>query len=225
VLNASYEPLNVTTVRRAHVLVFKGKAEVIEELGQQLHSATDTYPWPHVIRLVAYVRVPRSVQRKISRRALFARDGWRCAYCGTTSGRLTLDHILPRSKGGESVWENVVTACAPCNHKKGDRTLEGARMELLHLPKAPAPVLFSRLSFERVLELWDDPARTEEPAYFGWLSNSLPNYPETLNLPASVVTAELELRPNIVLHDGEHPLVREQREGITVERLLELVGP
>ena len=119
VLNASYEPLNVTTVRRAHVLVFKGKAEVIEELQQGLRSATDTFPWPHVIRLVSYVRVPRAVQRKISRRALFARDGWRCAYCGTTAGRLTLDHVVPRSRGGESVWENVVTACAPCNHRKG----------------------------------------------------------------------------------------------------------
>ena len=95
VLNASYEPLNVTSVRRAHVLVFKGKAEVIEELDRPLHSATDTYPWPHVIRLVAYVRVPRAVQRKISRRALFARDGWRCVYCGTTAGRLTLDHVIP----------------------------------------------------------------------------------------------------------------------------------
>src|SRR5439155_15149119 len=112
VLNASYEPLNVTTVRRAHVLVYKGKAEVIEELDQPLHSATDTYPWPHVIRLVAYVRVPRAVQRKISRRALFARDGWRCVYCGTTAGRLTLDHVIPRSRGGESIWENVVTAGA-----------------------------------------------------------------------------------------------------------------
>ena len=85
VLNASYEPLNVTSVRRAHVLVFKGKAEVIEELDKPLHSASDTYPWPHVIRLVQYVRVPRAVQRKISRRALFARDGWRCVYCGTTA--------------------------------------------------------------------------------------------------------------------------------------------
>ena len=134
VLNASFEPLNVTSVRRAHVLVFKGKAEVIEELDQPLHSATDTYPWPHVIRLVAYVRVPRAVQRKISRRALFARDGWRCVYCGTTAGRLTLDHVIPRSRGGESVWENVVTACAPCNHKKGNRLLEEASMELAHLP-------------------------------------------------------------------------------------------
>src|SRR6058998_1696058 len=85
VLNASYEPLNVTTVRRAHVLVFKGKAEVIEEWSQPLHSASSTFPWPHVIRLVTYVRVPRAVQRKISRRALFARDGWRCAYCGSTT--------------------------------------------------------------------------------------------------------------------------------------------
>jgi 5-methylcytosine-specific restriction endonuclease McrA len=154
VLNASYEPLNVTTVRRAHVLVFKGKAEVIEELQQQLRSATDTYPWPHVIRLVAYVRVPRAVQRKISRRALFARDGWRCAYCGTTAGRLTLDHVVPRSRGGESVWENVVTACAPCNHKKGNRLLEEASMELHHLPKPPAPVLFIRLAAPKIPSGW-----------------------------------------------------------------------
>ena len=121
VLNASYEPLNVTTVRRAHVLVFKGKAEVIEELDQPLRSATGAFPWPHVIRLVQYVRVPRTLQRKISRRALFARDGWRCMYCGTTSGRLTLDHVVPRSRGGDSVWENVVTSCAPCNMRKGNR--------------------------------------------------------------------------------------------------------
>jgi 5-methylcytosine-specific restriction endonuclease McrA len=154
VLNASYEPLNVTTVRRAHVLVYKGKAEVIEELDTPLHSATDTYPWPHVIRLVAYVRVPRAVQRKISRRALFARDGWRCAYCGATNGRLTLDHVVPRSKGGESVWENVVTACAPCNHKKGDRLLHEASMELRYPPSAPAPVLFIRLAAPKIPSGW-----------------------------------------------------------------------
>ena len=113
-LNASYEPLNVCTVRRAHVLVYKGKAEVIERLDKPLRSSTGSFIWPHVIRLIHYVHVPRAIQRKISRRALFARDGWRCAYCGTTNGRLTLDHIVPRSKGGESIWENVVTACAPC---------------------------------------------------------------------------------------------------------------
>ena len=154
VLNASYEPLNVCTVRRAHVLLFKGKAEIVEQLDQPLRSATGTFVWPHVIRLLNYVRVPRAIQRKISRRALFARDGWRCVYCGTTSGRLTLDHVVPRSKGGESVWENVVTACAPCNHKKGNRTPEESGLELRRIPRAPAPVLFIKLAAPRVPAGW-----------------------------------------------------------------------
>ena len=147
VLNASYEPLNVTSVRRAHVLVFKGKAEVIEALEQPLHSATDTYPWPHVIRLVTYVSVPRTVQRKISRRALFA-------YCGTSSGRLTLDHIIPRSRGGDSVWENVVTSCAPCNLKKGNRLLHEVEMVLRTKPRVPQPVLYIRLASPKIPAGW-----------------------------------------------------------------------
>ena len=154
VLNASYEPLNVTSVRRAYVLVFKGKAEVVEELDEPLRSATDTYACPHVIRLHTYVRVPRIIQRKISRRALFARDGWRCVYCGTASGRLTLDHVIPRSKGGESIWENVVTACAPCNLRKGDRSLVQAGMELPHPPRPPQPVLFIKLAAPRIPHRW-----------------------------------------------------------------------
>src|SRR5918999_2032191 len=154
VLNASYEPLNVTSVRRAHVLVFKGKAEVLEALEQPLHSATDTYPWPHVIRLVTYVSVPRTVQRKISRRALFARDGWRCAYCGTSNGRLTLDHIIPRSRGGDSDWENVVTSCAPCNLKKGNRLLHEAEMVLRTKPRVPQPVLYIRLATPKIPVGW-----------------------------------------------------------------------
>ena len=154
VLNASYEPLNVTTVRRAHVLVFKGKAEVIEQLERPLHSASDTYPWPHVIRLVTYVSVPRTVQRKISRRALFARDGWRCVYCGTTGGRLTLDHVVPRSRGGDSIWENVVTSCAPCNLRKGDRLPEEVSMELRASPRPPTPVLFIKLATPTIPSGW-----------------------------------------------------------------------
>src|ERR671923_165637 len=138
VLNASYEALNVCSVRRAHVLVFKGKAEVVEALDQPLRSATDTYPWPHVIRLVTYVSVPRTVQRKISRRALFARDGWRCAYCGSSTGRLTLDHVLPRSKGGESVWENVVTACAPGSSRPGCRARSSSSAPTARRPPLPA---------------------------------------------------------------------------------------
>ncbi|MGZ4383768.1 MAG: HNH endonuclease [Gaiellaceae bacterium] len=154
VLNASYEPLNVCSVRRAHVLVYKGRAEVIEELPQRLHAAVDTYPWPHVIRLLRYVRVPRAVQRKISRRALFARDGWRCVYCGTSSTRLTLDHVVPRSRGGESSWENVVTSCAPCNLRKGDRLLHEVEMELRISPRPPTPVLFIRLAAPRIPHGW-----------------------------------------------------------------------
>jgi 5-methylcytosine-specific restriction endonuclease McrA len=154
VLNASYEPLNVCTVRRAHVLVFKGKAEVIEQLEKPLHSATDTYPWPHVIRLVSYVHVPRAAQRKISRRALFARDGWRCVYCGTANGRLTLDHVVPRSRGGDSVWENVVTSCAPCNLRKGNRLPEEVSMTLPSPPRAPQPVLFIRLAAPKIPPSW-----------------------------------------------------------------------
>lgn len=154
VLNASYEPLNVCSVRRAHVLVFKGKAEVLEALERPLRTATDTYPWPHVISLVTYVRVPRAAQRKISRRALFARDNWRCVYCGTGGGRLTLDHVVPRSRGGDSVWENVVTSCAPCNLRKGNRLLEEAAMELRSPPRPPAPVLFISLAASRIPTSW-----------------------------------------------------------------------
>ena len=107
-----------------------------------------------MIRLVDYVRVPRAVKRRISRRALFARDGWRCVYCGTSSDRLTLDHVVPRSRGGDSVWENVVTACAPCNLRKGDRLLEEVSMTLARAPRPPAPVLFIRLAAHRVPETW-----------------------------------------------------------------------
>ena len=154
VLNASYEPLNVCSVRRAHVLVYKGKAEVIERLDRPLASATTTFPWPHVIRLMTYIRVPRAVQRKISRRALFARDGWRCVYCGSAGGRLTLDHVVPRSRGGDSVWENVVTSCAPCNLKKGNRLLEEVPMQLHSPPRPPTPVLFIRLAAPTIPDGW-----------------------------------------------------------------------
>jgi 5-methylcytosine-specific restriction endonuclease McrA len=154
VLNASYEPLNVCSVRRAHVLVWKGKAEVVEHHDRPLRSASGAFVWPHVIRLLQYVRVPQAVKRRISRRALFARDGWRCVYCGSSGGRLTLDHVVPRSRGGDSVWENVVTACSPCNLRKGDRTLEEASMSLPRQPRAPAPVLFIRLAAQKVPEVW-----------------------------------------------------------------------
>ncbi len=89
----------------------------------------------------------RAAQRRISRRALFARDGWECVYCGTTGVRLTLDHVVPRSRGGDSVWENVVTSCAPCNLRKGDRLPEEVAMVLPKPPRPPTPALFIRLAY------------------------------------------------------------------------------
>jgi 5-methylcytosine-specific restriction endonuclease McrA len=154
VLNASFEPLNVCSLRRAHVLVWKGKAEILENLERPLRSASSTFERPHVIRLMTYVRVPRGVTRRISRRVLFARDGWQCAYCGSGSNRLTLDHVVPRSRGGASVWENVVASCAPCNHRKGDRLLEETSMTLRTTPRPPTPVLFIRLAAEHIPESW-----------------------------------------------------------------------
>lgn len=150
--------------RRAHVLVWKGKAEVVEHHAQPLRSAGGTFLRPHVIRLLSYVRVPRSVKRRISRRALFARDGWKCVYCGTATARLTLDHVVPRSRGGDSVWENVVTACAPCNLRKGDRLLDEVAMSLPRPPRAPAPVLFIRLATQRVPDSWRRYLPAADPA-------------------------------------------------------------
>jgi 5-methylcytosine-specific restriction endonuclease McrA len=154
VLNASYEPLNVCTVRRAVVLVLKEKAELIETGSRRLRSESLTLPHPVVIRLVSYVRVPRDTsRRKITRRAVFARDSWTCQYCGTTS-HLTVDHVVPRSRGGMSVWENIVTSCAPCNRRKGNRTPVEVDMHPRHKPRAPGPTVFIRLAAPVVPTAW-----------------------------------------------------------------------
>ena len=123
VLNATYEPINVCTLRRAAVLLLKEKAELLERReGAALHSEHMTLDHPDVIRLTNYVRIPREAhRRKITRRAVLARDSWTCQYCGSTKSGLTVDHVIPRSRGGKSVWENIVAACASCNRRKGNR--------------------------------------------------------------------------------------------------------
>jgi 5-methylcytosine-specific restriction endonuclease McrA len=154
VLNSSYEPLNVCTVRRAVVLILKDKAECLEIGKRQLHSESMTLPHPVVIRLVSYVRVPRdSRKRKITRRAVFARDSWTCQYCGRTS-HLTVDHVVPRSRGGTSVWENIVTSCAPCNRRKGDRTPVEIQMHPRRKPRVPGPAVFIRVAAPVVPTAW-----------------------------------------------------------------------
>jgi 5-methylcytosine-specific restriction endonuclease McrA len=154
VLNATYEPLNVTSVWRALSLVLSEKAEIVEhDPGRQIRSPSRILAHPVVIRLLRYVRVPRFGARKITRRALFARDGYRCQYCGDGS-RLTVDHVIPRSRGGSTVWENMVTACAPCNLRKGDRLPTEVGMQPRNAPKPPPPTLFLTLGAPSIPESW-----------------------------------------------------------------------
>ncbi len=135
VLNATYEPLCVVSVRRAAVLVLAAKAVTVSDGEGILHSARRVLPVPSVVRLTRYVRVPYRAHIGMTRRAVFARDGWRCVYCRGPAE--TIDHVLPRSRGGPHTWENVVTACARCNHRKGDRTLHEIGWRLHVTPAAP----------------------------------------------------------------------------------------
>ena len=154
VLNATYEPVNVCSVRRAAVLLLKEKAELVERAAWELRSEHTHMPRPVVIRLVHYVAVPRDTQRrKITRRAVFARDGWACQYCGTRSN-LTVDHVIPRSKGGDSSWENIVASCAPCNRRKGDRLPTQANMHPRRAPRAPHPHVFIAVATPRIPHAW-----------------------------------------------------------------------
>jgi 5-methylcytosine-specific restriction endonuclease McrA len=140
VLNASYEPLNITSWRRAIVLLLKGKAEQLEHNGKYVYC---DLPLPSVIRLRHYVKVPYK-EITLTRRNILERDRHTCQYCSYRGERLTLDHVIPRSRGGGDNWENLVTACVPCNVKKGNRTPKEANMTLLTQPRQP----YSSLIFE-----------------------------------------------------------------------------
>jgi 5-methylcytosine-specific restriction endonuclease McrA len=156
VLNASYEPINVCTVRRAAVLILKERAEIIEHGEWALRSESLTLPRPVVIRLVTYVRIPRDAhRRKITRRAVFARDRWKCQYCGNERSSLTVDHVIPRSKGGPSSWDNIVTCCAPCNRRKGDRLPRQAGMRPLRAPVPPGSAIFVHVATPRIPAAWE----------------------------------------------------------------------
>ncbi|TVP74902.1 MAG: HNH endonuclease [Gemmatimonadales bacterium] len=143
-LNASFEPLTLVPARRAIRLVLDRKAEILEvEAGRQFRSETHVWPVPAVIRLVRYVHVPRRFRRQVTNTFLFARDEYTCQYCGChrreLRGRqfLTRDHVMPVSRGGENAWENVVTACSPCNNRKASRTPDEAGMPLQTSPGEP----------------------------------------------------------------------------------------
>jgi len=154
VLNATFEPINVCSVRRAVVLLLKEKAELLERATWELHAESTTVPRPVVIRLVTYVRVPRDThKRKITRRAVFARDSWTCQYCGSRAN-LTVDHVIPRSKGGLSTWENIVASCAPCNRRKGDHLPHQVRMHPRNAPRTPRPEVFIHVASPTIPAAW-----------------------------------------------------------------------
>ncbi len=134
-LNADYEPLNVCDVRRAFRLVFGEKAEVIAYDHAEIVTPSSVFRAPSVIRLQHHIRRPRPRVR-LTRREVFQRDGHVCQYCGT-AGELTVDHVVPRARGGTHAWENVVAACRPCNHRKGGRLPEEARMRPARAPFEP----------------------------------------------------------------------------------------
>jgi 5-methylcytosine-specific restriction endonuclease McrA len=156
VLNASYEPINVCTIRRAAILVLKERAEVLERGEGALHSERLTLARPCVIRLMRYVRVPRDVhRRKITRKAVLARDSWTCQYCGREGHTgLTVDHVIPRSRGGKSDWENIVASCAPCNRKKGNMLPREAAMHPRTRPRPPGPNVFIQIASPRIPGAW-----------------------------------------------------------------------
>ncbi len=138
-LNASYEPLRVINWKRALTLLFSGKVEVLEEYEREVHSVSLTIRMPSVIRLHALIRV-RTRGVKFSRQNIYARDKYECQYCRRrlSSSELTYDHVIPRSLGGATDWDNIVTCCIPCNRRKGGKLLEHSGFQLKLPPKKPA---------------------------------------------------------------------------------------
>lgn len=135
VLNADYQPINVTSFQKGYKLVWKGKAEVVKEDPTDVIMTSRSIARPKVIRLLTYLYLPYR-RLNLSKQNVYRRDGFKCVYCGS-GANLTLDHVLPRSRGGDNSWENLVTCCRKCNAKKDDRTPEEARMRMRHKPFVP----------------------------------------------------------------------------------------
>jgi 5-methylcytosine-specific restriction endonuclease McrA len=155
-LNATYEPLCVVSSRRAIVLVLAQKAEPVDTTEDVVHAALISLPVPIVVRLTRYVRVPFPASVPLSRRAVFTRDGQTCVYCGGSA--TSIDHVVPRSRGGTHTWDNVVAACRRCNHTKADRSLAEMGWALPHPPRTPSGAAWRLLG-----------TRTVDPRWREWL--------------------------------------------------------
>jgi 5-methylcytosine-specific restriction endonuclease McrA len=161
VLNANFEPIHVTNLRRAVGLLLSEKASMVVNGRGSILTTSRPFPRPSVIRLERMVHRPRA-RVQLSRREVFRRDNYTCQYCGKHTIELTIDHVIPRHLGGRQTWTNVVAACSSCNHRKGGRTIAEASMTLLRIPREPpasAAYLFGRhlneyTEWEPFLEGW-----------------------------------------------------------------------
>ena len=161
VLNANYEPLHVCSTKRAVGLLVTGKAELMVNGRGHIRTARLTYPAPSVIRLEHMIKRPRP-RVKLSKREIFRRDNYTCQYCGRQTQHLTIDHVIPRNKGGGHEWDNLVAACPPCNRRKGGRNPQEAQMHLKRKPAEPSATpdyIFSRhikenMEWEKFIKGW-----------------------------------------------------------------------
>ena len=145
-LNQNFEPLTLCSVRRAVIMVWSGKAEIIESTGHYIHSVSSAFNVPSIVRLLSYIQSRHRWNIQLSKQNILKRDRKICQYCDASDGYMTVDHVVPRSSGGGETWENLVCACPQCNNRKGNRTLEQAGMKLINKPKKPnyRTFLFSR---------------------------------------------------------------------------------
>jgi 5-methylcytosine-specific restriction endonuclease McrA len=154
VLNQNYEAMSICNVQRAIVLLFLGKAELIaSKNSKRVVSVTRAMPFPTIVRLRIYIRVPYK-KIVLSRKNILRRDHHRCQYCNKTDLPLTIDHIIPKSKGGDDTWENLVAACVRCNNKKGDRSPEEAGMALIKKPTKPSHITFMKHFIGKIDDEW-----------------------------------------------------------------------
>ncbi|MCC7493907.1 MAG: HNH endonuclease [Fimbriimonadaceae bacterium] len=179
VLNENYEPLNITNLKRAVTLLHLGKAEVVETVDRQVRSARSRAAAPSVVRLAYYVRRPYP-QLRVSRKGIFARDHFRCQYCGARDLALTLDHVIPVSRSGAHDWTNLVTACVACNTKKGDRTPSEAGMTFLQAPYRPRYTPY--ISFPKFV------TAVRDTRWHAWLNPYAGGIEAVLNGSSSVVS-------------------------------------
>jgi len=152
-LNQSYEPIMVIGAKRAIILILSEKVDALENYRELIHSAYLTLPLPSVIKLREYARIQRR-NIVLSRKNILKRDNHTCQYCGVHSTRLTIDHIVPRQKGGPDTWENLVTACVPCNTQKGHKSVSEVKMKLKSSPRKPLVIVHFQKNVKQYQKMW-----------------------------------------------------------------------